>query len=217
MSQIKILTYTIFLIFLFSKINSNPSTLKVITNNDIKNNIANFEEDEDEDDLITKDQNCNKTEYPENAKKCNLDNMICEDTLYLHKCRCKDGYITYSINKNNETKYCEVEQKKQLYAFWLEFCLGFGAGHFYRHAYSRAIWKLCLFLFGLVFICSFPITAKFCSDHSDFDCLFLIVSIIFYLFMIFLAVWYIYDLVNFGKNNFKDLTYYPIEIDLKKW
>lgn len=168
-----------------------------------------------DDDIITKDQNCNSTEYPENAQKCDLNNMVCEDPIYLHKCRCKDGYITFPTT--NVTKYCNKKTKKQVYAFWLEFICGFGAGHFYRNAYTVASLKLVAFLFGLIFLCAFPILAKCISEFCDCECLAFIVAVLTYLYMTFLAVWYIYDLVNFGKNNYKDYTYYPILLDLEKW
>ena len=208
------LFFSSFFLYLFIKIRFvQTSLIKIIPPDSHYNKI--FSEDEDEEDLITKDQNCNFTEYPENAEKCDLDHMECEDKIYLHFCGCKEGYITYPTT--NVTKYCNREQKKQVYAFWLEFICGFGAGHFYRHAYTVASWKLVAFLFGLVFLCGFPVIAKLIGSDCGCECLAFIISILSYLYMVFLAVWYIYDLVNFGNNNFKDYTYYPILINLKRW
>jgi hypothetical protein len=173
--------------------------------------------DDDDDEFITIDKNCNITEFPEQAIKCNnLTHMECKDKKYLHHCSCKPGYITYP--KDNEY-YCNLEQKKQSIAFILEFCVGFGAGHFYRHHYKMGGLKLAGFILGIVFICTFPITAK-CISDCDCDCLAILLSIIYYLYMCGLAVWYIWDLVYFGKNKYKDYTYQKEigeVIPLKHW
>ena len=169
--------------------------------------------DDDDDDLITTDKNCNMTEYPEQAERCDLDHMECTNTIYLHHCSCKEGYITYP--KDN-SKYCNLEQKKQSIAFILELCVGFGAGHFYRHHYTMASLKLVGFILGIVFICSFPITAK-CISDCDCDCLAVLLSIIYYLYLCGLAFWYIWDLVYFGKNKYLDYTYENQTIPLKHW
>jgi hypothetical protein len=175
-----------------------------------------YDDDDDDEDLVTRDKNCNMTEYPEQAEKCNRDNMVCTDEKYLHHCSCKDGYIT--IPRQNYT-YCNLEQKKQVIAFFLEFCMGFGAGHFYRGAYTMGALKLVAFIFGIVFICSFPITAKYVSD-CDCEFIAIILSIIYYLYLCALSVWYIWDLVYFGNNYYKEYTYLEgneIEINLKSW
>lgn len=179
------------------------------------NNLGDEYDDED-DGLVTRDKNCNMTEYPEQAVRCDLEHMECTDTKYLHHCSCKEGYITYP--KNN-SKYCNIEQKKQTIAFVLEFCVGFGAGHFYRSAYTMGALKLTAFVFGIVFICSFPITAK-CISDCDCECIAVLLSIIYYLYLCGLAVWYIWDLVYFGNNYYKDYSYLNVvgeEIGLKPW
>ena len=196
---------------------ANSNQIKIIHGslNSI-NSLADVYDDDDDEDLVTRDKNCNITEYPEQAVRCDLDHMECTDMKYLHHCSCKEGYITYP---NTTTKYCNLEQKKQVIAFFLEFCMGFGAGHFYRGAYKMAIVKLVLFILGIAFICSFPITAKFVSD-CDCEWIAVILSIIYYLFLCFLATWYIWDLVYFGNNYYKDYAYLDelgIEIDLKAW
>ena len=38
--------------------------------------------DDDDDDLITTDKNCNMTEYPEQAERCDLDHMECTNMQY---------------------------------------------------------------------------------------------------------------------------------------
>ena len=172
-----------------------------------------FDDDEDDDDYVTRDKNCNETEYPEQASKCDLKHMECTNTKYLHHCSCKEGYITFP--KNN-TKYCNLVQKKQSIAFVLEFCVGFGAGHFYRHDYTMGSLKLVAFVLGIIFICSFPITAK-CISDCDCDCIAIIISIIYYLYLCSLAVWYFWDLIYFGKNKYKDYSNKGKSVPLKHW
>jgi uncharacterized membrane protein (Fun14 family) len=146
----------------------------------------------------------NKTIYydcsDEKKIDCATENMKCN--LDFTNCTCKDGYITYK-----DSKYCELHQKKkQLTAFLLELFVGFGAGHFYRHHYLMASLKLVAFVFGIYVICLFPLTAKCVTDCCDSDCLVVLVSILFYLYALGLAVWYIWDLVYFGKNKYKDCS-----------
>lgn len=196
---------------------ANSNQIKIIHGNlNSINSLADVYDDDDDEDLVTRDKNCNMTEYPEQAIRCNLDHMECTDKIYYHHCSCKDGYITYP---NTTKTYCNLEQKKQVIAFFLEFCMGFGAGHFYRGAYKMGVLKLLAFIFGIVFICSFPITAKYISE-CDCECIAIILSIIYYLYLCALAVWYIWDLVYFGNNYYKDYAYLDelgVEINLKPW
>jgi len=210
----KLFTKTIFIFFLLNLFLSIGSINQNINNNKMKldkiqifreeSNYINDVFDDDEDDYITRDKNCNETEFPEQAIKCNnLTHMECTDEIYLHHCSCQDGYITFP--RNNEY-YCNLKQKKQSIAFALEFCVGFGAGHFYRHDYTMGSLKLVAFVLGIVFICLFPITAK-CISDCNCDCCAVLISIIYYLYICGLAFWYIWDLVYFGKNKYKDLSH----------
>ena len=107
----------------------------------------------------------------------------------------------------------------QFRAFVLELCVGFGAGHFYRNNHLMGGLKLAAFVFGLIFICTFPITAK-CISDADCDCLAYLISIIYYLYVCGLAVWYLWDLIYFGKNYYQDYSFYDgygIYVDLKPW
>ena len=148
--------------------------------------------------------------------RCAIENMNCENSTGLKNCTCKEGYFP---NFQNETshKYCEIEQKKQLTAFLLELFVGFGAGHFYRHNYLMASLKLVAFFIGIYLICLFPLTAKCVTDACDNDCVVIFVSILFYLYALGLAFWYIWDLVYFGKNKYPDCRFDDVEIDLKGW
>ena len=136
--------------------------------------------------------------------KCERKNANCNSDYT--KCTCYKGYTT---NKGTN-KLCGYEQKRQLTAFLLELFVGFGAGHFYRGVYLFASLKLAAFIFGIYIICLFPLTAKCVSDCCDCDCLVILVSIFFYLCACGLAFWFIYDLVQFGKNKYNDGNGYEL-------
>ena len=186
--------FSFFLIIGFSSVYSTEQKIS---------NSFRYLEDEDLDstDILGEE---NKTIYydcsDEKKIDCAIENMKCNSDFT--NCTCKDGYITYK-----DSKYCELHQKKkQLTAFLLELFVGFGAGHFYRHHYLMASLKLVAFVFGIYVICLFPLTAKCVTDCCDSDCLVVLVSILFYLYALGLAVWYIWDLVYFGKNKYKDCS-----------
>ena len=210
--------FLLFLLFSFTKQkstkNNKNSQVKIYS---YKNGLLGDPFDDDTD-FNTTDKNCNLTEYPEQARRCNPENMICKDEVRKHHCSCKEGYITYPDDEEN-FKFCNYKQKKQLIAFLLEFCVGFGAGHFYRNEYTMASLKLVAFILGLVFIFSFPVTAK-CISDCDCDALAIILSIFYYLYLCGLAFWYIWDLVYFGNNDYLDYTYENIlgkGISLQPW
>ena len=152
-----------------------------------------------------KDRNCIVE-----AENCIIENMNCTNSSNT-SCLCKENYV-------DGDKYCQFKQKKkQLTAFLLELFVGFGAGHFYRHHYLMASLKLVAFVFGIYVICLFPLTAKCVTDFCDSDCLVVLVSILFYLYALGLAFWYIWDLVYFGKNKYKDCSNKGHCIDLIHW
>ena len=150
------------------------------------------------------------------ASKCEKDNMECQNESGSTLCTCKEGYYD-NIDGKLDAKYCEIEQKKQLTAFLLELFVGFGAGHFYRHHYLMASLKLVAFFIGIYLICIFPLTAKCVTDCCDNDCVVIVVSILFYIYALGLAFWYIWDLVYFGKNKYPDCSHGDNCIDLKEW
>ena len=127
-------------------------------------------------------------------------------------CACNKGFVTKTDNTVN-TSYCGYEQKKQFNAFILELIVGFGAGNFYSKRTVHAVLKLIAFVFGLYLICLFPLSAKYINDKYESDCCVLMVSCMYYFCSAGLAFWYIYDLVNFGMNRYKDGN----NIDLLNW
>ena len=199
--------YLLLITILFSSTNQESSNYS--PNSQIKIYSANKphilgDPFDDDSDMYTTDKNCNKTEYPEQYIRCNNETMTCKDEGRAHHCSCNEGYIT--INDTYNFTYCNYKQKKQLIAFLLEFCVGFGAGHFYRFEFVMASLKLVAFALGLVFICTFPKVAKAITD-CDCDALAVILSIFYYLYLCGLAVWYIWDLIYFGNNYYEDYTY----------
>lgn len=191
--------HNFFLIFLMINfINCEHSQVDLITSepqfkSDKKNitNITHFD--------------CNRTV---SSRNCEPERYTCKNRNNNTDCTCKDKYMSLDDHKEN---YCTVEKKKQLTAFLLELFVGFGAGHFYRQNYLMAGLKLAAFIFGLYIICLFPLTAKFIIDCCASDVLVAISSIFFYLCACGLAFWYIYDLVQFGKNKYPDYRFanYP--------
>ena len=174
-------------------------------------NFRYLEEDEEKEENESDKNLIKNKEYDCIAEKdkCVMENMECNETNT--SCVCKEHYV-------DGAKYCEYKQKKkQLTAFLLELFVGFGAGHFYRHHYLMASLKLVAFVFGIYVICLFPLTAKCVTDCCDSDCLVVLVSILFYLYALGLAFWYIWDLVYFGKNKYKDCTHKDHCIDLIHW
>jgi uncharacterized membrane protein (Fun14 family) len=202
----KLLIFTILSFFLSIEISSAISKEKA------NSNSFRYLEDEDiEKRLLEEETDKNETYINCTQETCDLDHMNCKENNPEY-CICKEEYASI---KSNPLK-CSIQRKKQLTAFLLELFVGFGAGHFYRHHYLMASLKLVAFVFGIYVICLFPLTAKCVTDCCDSDCLVVMVSIIFYLYAAGLATWYIFDLVYFGKNKWKDCSH-DEEILFKPW
>ena len=202
----KLLIFTILSFFLSIEISSAISKEKA------NSNSFRYLEDEDiEKRLLEEETDKNETYINCTQETCELDHMNCKENN-LEYCICKEDYASIK----SEPKKCSIQRKKQLTAFLLELFVGFGAGHFYRHHYLMASLKLVAFVFGIYVICLFPLTAKCVTDCCDSDCLVVLVSIIFYLYAAGLATWYIFDLVYFGKNKWKDCSH-DEEILFKPW
>jgi uncharacterized membrane protein (Fun14 family) len=202
----KLLIFTILSFFLSIEISSAISKEKA------NSNSFRYLEDEDiEKRLLEEEADKNETYINCTQETCELDHMNCKENNPEY-CICKEEYASI---KSNPLK-CSIQRKKQLTAFLLELFVGFGAGHFYRHHYLMASLKLVAFVFGIYVICLFPLTAKCVTDCCDSDCLVVLVSIIFYLYAAGLATWYIFDLVYFGKNKWKDCSH-DEEILFKPW
>ena len=196
----KMLTFA-FILFIFSSLISS-----VFSNKDESSNQMRYLDDEAE---TPNKIDCNITDA------CDMGHIKCDIQETHQNCSCEDGYYPNEFVEG--LKYCSIEQKKQLTAFLLELFVGFGAGHFYRHEYLMASLKLVAFFIGIYLICLFPLTAKCVTDCCDSDCCVIIISIFFYLYALGLAFWYIWDLVYFGKNKYKDYSHGDHKVPLKPW
>jgi TM2 domain-containing membrane protein YozV len=159
--------------------------------------------------------------YKEASELRSLQNFACIDKTQScnghgecsadkTSCICDIGFATLPTSSSTQ---CNYQQKKQIVAFLMELFLGFGAGHFYTERYLTAGLKLGAFLYGIYIICLFPLSAKYLSEKFDNDCLVISISCLYYLCALGLAFWFIYDLVQFGMNKYKDGN----NVDLLSW
>ena len=99
---------------------------------------------------------------------CSIEGGICEETTTGKICKCKGDFTT---PEEDEFYNCCYKQKSSLKAFFLEACLGFGAGHFYignkKLGIIKAITYAILFLITF-FICfrRFYQKNRFSSDSN---------------------------------------------------
>ena len=99
---------------------------------------------------------------------CSKEGGICEETSTGKICKCKNDFTT---PEEDEFYNCCYEQKSSLKAFFLEACLGFGAGHFYVGNKKMGIIKaitysiLLLFTFTICFR-KFYQKNRFTSDSN---------------------------------------------------
>ncbi len=163
--------------------------------------------------LVSSTERDNNTRLNNTVKQCNTDrdcgHGFCDGNF---QCNCNYGYIDFT-NKNGVFERCAYAQKSQLRAFLYELFFNFGAGHFYLNKSNIGFIKMGCFLFGLFLICLFPLSLKFLNERFESDFSVVFFSCIYYYYAIGLAVWYIYDLVNFGLNNYSDSNGMP----LRKW
>jgi hypothetical protein len=132
---------------------------------------------------------------------CNRDSDCLNGTCVNSVCVCTHGYTTYPPDSNPQ---CNYELKRQKTAFFYELFLSFGAGHFYCERNLMAAMKLVCFILGILIICLIPITTKYLSERINSDVLVITVSCVYYIYALGLAYWFIYDLVMFGLNRYKD-------------
>ena len=112
--------YLLIFIFLFSS--SNQESPKYSPNSQVKIFTMNkpyiFGDPFDDDtEMNTTDRNCNETEYPEQARRCDNKTMVCLDKKRLHHCSCKEGYITFP--DTDDFKYCNFKQKKTINSIFI--------------------------------------------------------------------------------------------------
>lgn len=147
--------------------------------------------------------------FTQTDQKCNTDTDCgTKGKCVTGLCQCFPGYATYPPNSK---EVCNYEKFNQKTAFLYELFFGFGAGNFYSGRNTHAALKLVSFIFGIYIICLFPITAKFISQKLDSECVVITVSCFYYFCSLGLAFWFVYDLVQFGMNNYMDGNGMPLE------
>jgi hypothetical protein len=135
------------------------------------------------------------------ASSCTKDGDCINGTCHDNVCVCTYGYSTYPPDSYPA---CNYQLKHHKTAFFYELFLSFGAGHFYSERNLMGAFKLICFVLGILIICLIPITTKYLSERLNSDVLVITVSCAYYLYALGLAFWFIYDLVMFGLNKYKD-------------
>jgi len=123
---------------------------------------------------------------------CNTNNI----------CVCNDGY---SGDK------CDQVLKSQLKAFLFEMIIGFGAGHWYTQRYLFASFKFVSFLFALYLIIFYPkLMSKYLQRDNSNCCSTFLVTGLYCLISCGILFWYIFDIIQFGLNNYSDGSGKPL-------
>ncbi len=122
---------------------------------------------------------------------------VCNSTLH---CECIEPYTT-NTNSASIGVECDYEQKYVRTAFFLEFFLPFGVGHFYAERYEFAIFKLFFFLITALSVVLF-IRAYY--DKSTQETTELIYALNMVMFVPLLIAWQIADILLFGYNTYVD-------------
>jgi len=150
---------------------------------------------------------CNKIIPCSTNGNCFVDLFQYYNSTYMNvtsDCVCDSGYISTP----GDSVRCCYKQKSQLFAFILEFSLGFGFGHFYVGNSTLGTVKLCGCLLIVAIVCFIGILS--CYKEGDFDVEFKKgnttsgTTYLLYGAVILFAVWQIIDCVLFGINFYLD-------------
>lgn len=137
-------------------------------------------------------------------RMCNVDSFCTFDS----RCVCPYGFSTNAQSSQGE---CCYEQKKQMWAFFLELMLFFGAGHFYIGQYSIAVPKLLVFL--LLIIANLAVMPHLVFKRKIRKKWQIIQGVFFILLLLVFLIWQILDIYFFAKNSYKDKN----KMDLLHW
>jgi hypothetical protein len=112
---------------------------------------------------------------------------------------------------NDQVKFCNYEQKKQLTAFLMSFFVGFGAEHFYLQRNKVAAAKLVFYFFCCLLNVIYFVLAKcvkngkkFTEFIGAFEALYLGCG------FIFMLLWNIYDWILIGNGTLTDGYGFPL-------
>lgn len=139
------------------------------------------------------------------ANLCHSESFCTFDS----RCVCPYGFTT---NPNSsEGQECCYEQKKQMLAFFLEFMLFFGAGHFYigRNVIgiSKLVTLILLIIINLAIMPQLIYKRKIKRTCQIFQGIFCV------LFALVFLVWQLVDIYFFAKNAYTDEN----NIELLQW
>ena len=138
------------------------------------------------------------------VSSCN--NVFCAEKGGLcgtESCNCKKGYT--STDETNLVKCC-YKQKSALSAFFLEFFVSFGSGHFYIGNMTRGIIKLSIYSFFIILV--IVILIKSWLDKKNHNIannafrIFRIVTLISFSFLY--VAWQMVDSVMFIMGGYRD-------------
>lgn len=163
-------------------IKDENTTQSTITFDDLQNVQPNFEKE---------------YYYPCNEIPCPSDKGICS---LQNRCYCFEDYSTHSNFRKYGNHQCNYERKSQMFAFFLEFILSFGLGHFYLGNISLGLIK---FLYCLLSVTIFLIIPLLTNKYDRR--LWIKITPYFQLFFtLIFCVWQIIDSVLFGMNLYTD-------------
>ena len=128
---------------------------------------------------------CNKTTCPGKS--------ICSDK---NTCECAHGYA----NIADSGVFCTYEQKKQLYAFFLEVSFLGGMGHLYAGRVAHGIIKLILIIL-------LPIILFYSAYWSKWNPIVMIVSTTI---CCGITIWHLVDVILIGMNKYMDGNGVPL-------
>jgi len=124
-------------------------------------------------------------------------------------CLCKKGFA--SAPKLSKGIACAYKQKKQLTAFFLELFV-IGAGHFYRGVILVGVFKLFFIIFfpcSFLFLVFLGIIVE--SDIKSQNCFLISSIVVSFIYVSVIIAWYLYDVINFAKNDYFDGNGVPLE------
>lgn len=195
--------YLLFLLCVFfSTSQANQNLMKTRQNvTDVKSKPA----------MVSEEKLKEREWYTANLKVCNIKtckpkNGLCSDKT---TCHCRRGFA--HVPELTKDTSCTYQQKYQSTTFFLEMFI-MGAGHMYRGSVILGVMKLLfIVLFPFMFLALVFLGIIVESDIKSQTC-FLISSIIISVFyLVTVLVWYLYDLINIGRNLYPDGNGVPLQ------
>lgn len=133
----------------------------------------------------------------------------------IDNCECAPGYLN---PKDNSIFKCTYKQYDAKIAFFLEFFVGFGTGHFYVKRYFNGMLKFCVYLFLYLFSVVIYLFFNNKRNENDQEVMvatenpyFRFARIMFMCSCFFTCIiWQISDSILFYSNFYNDGNDYPL-------